>query len=208
MYGNENDRPIFKWRNMDIPMIPNELSATLATLRPRLLRFARLQMREDAAAEDAVQEALLSATLHADQFQGTAAAATWVFAILRNKIIDEFRRRSRQPLADMDIEQEQGVEEALDEQFDARGHWTAPPAAWMEPEAALEQKRFWEMFDLCIMALPAKPARVFGMRELLGMETEEICKELDISSSNCWVLLHRARLGLRDCLSRRWFGEN
>lgn len=189
-------------------MIPDELADTLAALRPRLLRFARLQLREDAAAEDAVQEALLSATLHADQFQGTAAVATWIFAILRNKIIDEFRRRGRQPLADIDIEQEQGFEEALDDQFDDHGHWTAPPAAWMDPEASLEQKRFWEVFDLCIATLPVKPARVFGMRELMGMETEEICKELDISSSNCWVLLHRARLGLRDCLSRRWFGEN
>lgn len=189
-------------------MISNELADTLTALRPCLLRFARLQLREDAAAEDAVQEALLAATLHASQFQGAAAAATWVFAILRNKIIDEFRRRSRLPLADVDIEQEQGLEEVLDDQFDGHGHWATPPAAWMNPEASLEQKRFWEVFDLCIEALPVKPARVFGMRELMGMETEEICKELDISSSNCWVLLHRARLGLRDCLSRRWFGEN
>jgi RNA polymerase sigma-70 factor (ECF subfamily) len=189
-------------------MIPDTLADSLIALRPRLLRFARLQLREDAAAEDAVQEALLAATLHVEQFQGTAAAATWVFAILRNKIIDEFRRRNRQPLADIDIEQEQGLEAALNEQFDERGHWAAQPAAWMNPEASLEQKRFWEVFDLCITTLPVKPARVFAMRELMGMETEEICKELDISPSNCWVLLHRARLGLRDCLSRRWFGGN
>jgi len=189
-------------------MNPAELTAAFVALRPRLVRFAVLQLRDNAAAEDAVQDTLLSATLNAHQFQGTSAAATWIFAILRNKIIDEFRRRSRQPLADVDIEQEQGLEESLDDQFDDRGHWATPPAAWMDPEASLEQKRFWEVFDLCIAALPVKPARVFGMRELMGMETEEICKELDISPSNCWVLLHRARLGLRDCLSRRWFGEH
>ena len=188
-------------------MTPQDLSHAVSGLRPRLLRFAQLQLREASAAEDAVQEALLAATMHAGQFQGASAAATWMFAILKNKIIDEFRRRSRQPQADVDVEQAQAFEEALEEQFDERGHWIAHPASWADPQASLEQKRFWEVFEVCISGLPEKPARVFGMRELLGMETEEICKELKLSTSNCWVLLHRARLGLRDCLSRRWFGE-
>lgn len=189
-------------------MTPDELATAIATLRPRLLRFALLQLRDSAAAEDAVQETLLAATLNVAQFQGASAAGTWVFAILRNKIIDEFRRRSRLPMADVDVEQEQGLEDSLDEQFNQHDHWVSPPSAWADPEASLEQKRFWEIFEICITNLPAKPARVFGMRELLGMETEEICKELGVSASNCWVLLHRARLGLRDCLSRRWFGEH
>lgn len=188
-------------------MTPHELASAVSALRPRLLRFARLQLRDASSAEDVVQEALLAATLHAGQFQGASAAATWVFAILKNKIIDEFRRRSRQPQADADIGQEQEFAEVLEEQFDERGHWAVHPAAWADPQASLEQKRFWEVFEVCISGLPEKPARVFGMRELLGMETAEICKELGLSTSNCWVLLHRARLGLRDCLSRRWFGE-
>ena len=78
-------------------MTPQDLSHAVSGLRPRLLRFAQLQLREASAAEDAVQEALLAATMHAGQFQGASAAATWMFAILKNKIIDEFRRRSRQP---------------------------------------------------------------------------------------------------------------
>lgn len=188
---------------------PANLVASLAALRPRLLRFARLQMRDDAAADDVVQEAMLAATERAAQFQGEAAIATWVFAILKNKIIDEFRRRSRQPVVDSAHANahENALEEAIADQFDNRGHWAEAPAAWANPAAALEQKRFWEVFELCIDALPEKPARVFGMRELMGMETDEICKELDITTSNCGVLLHRARLGLRDCLSRRWFGD-
>lgn len=182
------------------------LHSALAALRPRLLRFARLQLRDEAAAEDAVQEALLAATTHSGRFEGAAAASTWAFAILKNKITDEFRRRSRQPVADQELED--ALEEQLEGQFDHRGHWAEPPPAWSDPEASLEQKRFWEVFEACIAGLPQRPARIFGMRELLGMETDEICKELGISSSNCWVLLHRARLGLRDCLSRRWFGES
>lgn len=186
-------------------MDATELSAGLTALRPRLLRFARLQLRNDAAADDAVQEAMLAASARAAQFQGDAAAATWVFAILKNKIIDEFRRRSREPV---DAAHEEFLEESIAGQFDGRGHWAIQPAVWADPHASLEQKRFWEAFELCISALPERPAQVFGMRELIGMETTDICKELGISTSNCWVLLHRARLGLRDCLSRRWFGDS
>lgn len=189
-------------------MTPHELSSAVSALRPRLLRFAHLQLRDASAAEDAVQDTLLAATERARQFVGAAAVSTWVFAILKNKIIDEFRRRSRQPQAAGDIEQEQGLEDALEEQFDERGHWVSHPTPWADPQASLEQKQFWAVFEVCISGLPEKPARVFGMRELLGMETTEICKELGLSASNCWVLLHRARLGLRDCLSRRWFGES
>lgn len=187
-------------------MTSDELSQQLAELRPRLVRFARLQLRDDGAAEDAVQEALLAAIENAPSFDGASAAATWVFAILKNKLIDEFRRRGRSPVVVAD--DEVALETLLEEQFDARGHWREPPPAWSDPGASLEQKRFWEVFEICISSLPERPARIFGMRELLGMETEEICKELGISASNCWVLLHRARLGLRDCLSRRWFGED
>ncbi len=187
-------------------MDASALHGSFAALRPRLLRFAKLQLRDDAAADDAVQEALLAATEKAAQFQGEAAAATWVFAILKNKIIDEFRRRNREPATD--TEYEEALDESIAAQFDGVDHWIDHPAAWSDPGASLEQKQFWEIFELCISALPAKTGRVFGMRELIGLDTDEICKELKISSSNCWVLLHRARLGLRDCLSRRWFGES
>ena len=182
-----------------------ELRASLKQLRPRLLRFARLQLRNDAAAEDAVQEAMLAAVENIARFEGAAAVATWLFAILKNKIIDEFRRRARQPV------ESEGDEELLEahinDQFDAHDHWVSPVAAWNDPQASLEQKRFWEVFDACIGGLPDRPARVFGMRELLGMETEDICKELGVSTSNCWVLLHRARMGLRECLTNKWFAE-
>ncbi len=187
-------------------MEPSNLHNTINALRPRLLRFARMQLRDEAAAEDAVQEAMLAAMQNTGRFEAAAAFSTWVFAILKNKIIDEFRRRARQPAVDTD--DEEMLEAIINEQFDQRDHWITPPAAWNDPHASLEQKRFWEVFDACINGLPERPARVFGMRELMGMETDAICKELGISTSNCWVLLHRARMGLRDCLSRRWFGEH
>lgn len=182
---------------------PEEIQSSLAAIRPRLLGFARLQLRSAAAAEDAVQEAMLAAVEGAAKFQGAAAFQTWVFSILKNKIIDELRRASR---TQADVDAEAALDEVVAELFDAREHWVEMPAAWGDPHASLEQKRFWEVMDACLTVLPASPARVFMMREFLGLETDEICKELAISSSNCWVLLHRARLGLRECLGLRWFG--
>ena len=181
-----------------------DIPAEFARMRPQLLGFARLQLRADDAAEDLVQEALLAALQAAEKFSGASSFKTWVFAILKNKIIDELRRRARQP---QELEAEAALEEVVAELFDDREHWVETPAAWGDPEASLEQKRFWEVLDVCINNLAPTPARVFTMREFLGLETDEICKELAISTSNCWVLLHRARLGLRECLGRRWFGE-
>ncbi len=187
-------------------MKSEDVHAALAALRPQLLRFARLQLRSDAQAEDAVQDTLLAALAGADKFTGAAAAKTWVFSILKNKIIDELRRRIREGnVAELTPGAEEG--EDFDELFDQRGHWAAPPAPWADPEKSMENSQFWTVFEACLDGVPAKPGRVFMMREMLGLETGEICKELGISSSNCWVLLHRARLGLRECLSRRWFGE-
>lgn len=185
-------------------METTEVQAVLAALRPQLLRFARLQLRSDAQAEDAVQEALLAAHAGAGGFSGASAVRTWVFAILKNKIIDALRQRAREGVVVTAMPED---EDAFDALFDRRDHWVEPPAAWSDPAAALENSQFWAVFEACLDGVPVKPGRVFMMREILGLETEEICKELGITSSNCWVLLHRARLGLRECLSRRWFGE-
>jgi RNA polymerase sigma-70 factor (TIGR02943 family) len=176
---------------------------TLAALRPQFLRFARLQLRSDAAAEDVVQDALLAAIEGAQGFGGAASVKTWAFSILRNKIVDEIRRRSRQP----SLPDPEDMSDDVDALFSPDGHWGEMPASWGDPEQCLEQKRFWEIFEICLDAVPAKPGRVFMMREFLGLETDEICKELTISASNCWVLLHRARLVLRECLALRWFND-
>lgn len=185
-------------------LTPQEVEALLASLRPRLLGFARLQLRAAALAEDVVQETLLAAWEGAERFRGGAAFATWVFSILRNKIIDELRRAQR---TDADADAEAALDEAVAELFDQRGHWIEMPTPWGDPHGSLEQRRFWTVLDACLQGLPRNPARVFTMREFLGLETEEICQQLAITTANCWVLLHRARLGLRECLSLRWFGE-
>lgn len=168
----------------------------IGALRPDMLRFAQLQLRDHHLAEDVVQEAI-AAALKSTAYEGRAQLKTWLFAILRNKIIDIIRERSRHPTTSLDQD-----DEYLEEQFKANGHWQRDhrPGNWHNPETSLENDQFWVIFEACLNDLPENPARVFMMREHLGLEVREICTELAISESNCWVLMHRARMRLRKCL--------
>jgi RNA polymerase sigma-70 factor (ECF subfamily) len=124
-------------------------------------------------------------------------------------VIDLQRRAvsERNPVELTDFAAETGEEGWLDDLFDETGHWRKAPSAWGDPEAALEQSRFWEAFQACLDRLPSAGGRVFFKREIAGDDTETICKEEGITASNCWVILHRARLQLRSCLEANWFGK-
>jgi RNA polymerase sigma-70 factor (ECF subfamily) len=168
--------------------------------RAYLLRYARLQLRDRAAAEDAVQETLLAALAGEKGFAGRSNLRTWLTGILKHKIVDAIRKASReQPLPE--------DEDGLDGLFDQRGHWVDPPQAWRDPDASLQTQQFFARLEECLERLPAKTARAFMMREHMGLETGEICKELAVTPTHCWVLLHRARLALRECLQMNWFGK-
>ncbi|MBV1790105.1 sigma-70 family RNA polymerase sigma factor [Marinobacterium sp. D7] len=181
------------------------LQQRLAAVRPRLLAFARLQLSDQASAEDMVQEALVGALESLHRFRGQAKFETWVFGILRHKLVDAIRLKGREITAEVDPDELPDV----DELFDERAHWTlgARPQNWVQPEASCERDNFWEVFDLCVFHLPKSAAQVFTMRELMGLETAEICQSLDITEKNCWVILHRARLKLRSCLEAGWFSK-
>lgn len=183
--------------------------AELNALRPDLLRFARLQLRDAGAAEDAVQETMVAALAGGHRFESRSSYKTWLISILRNKIIDIIRSQGRErPVSSLQTGEDDDA--PLDETlFAADGHWTsqAAPSRWADPEASFEQQQFWRIFEACLDHLPAKTARVFMMREFLGFETPEICKETGVTASNCWVLLHRARLALRRCLETEWFAD-
>jgi RNA polymerase sigma-70 factor (TIGR02943 family) len=187
----------------------------VVALRAAMLRFARISLRDAAAAEDMVQEALLAAIQAVDGFDGRASLKTWMFSILRHKIIDHIRRSSRErPRCDF-VADENEHDANLDAMFEKKtawngAHWTNEdrPSEWPEPEAALEHKQFWDVFDACVHRLPENLSRVFLMRELLDLDTPEICTELSISTNNCWVILHRARTRLRGCMEHNWFDED
>jgi RNA polymerase sigma-70 factor, ECF subfamily len=168
--------------------------------RPYLLRYAGRQLRDRHAAEDVVQEALLAALAGEAAFAGRSNLRTWLTGILKHKIIDAIRRASREaPASDPDAAD---PDAAL---FDERGHWIDPPPAWPDPDASLEQSQFFAVLERCLERLPAKTAQAFMMREHLGFETGDICKELGVTPTHCWVLLYRARAALRECLQTNWF---
>lgn len=183
--------------------------AEIESHRPYLLRYALSQLRDGQLAEEAVQEALVAALESVGTFGGKSSLRTWLTSILRFKVIDLQRRAAaeRQHFEAADFAASSENEAWLDELFDDTGHWRVPPQPWSDPEAALEQRRFWEVFERCLDALPKAAGRVFFKREILGEDTGAICKDERITPSNCWVILHRARLALRACLEKSWFAE-
>lgn len=183
-----------------------ELARFFTERRADLVRFASLQLRDPALAEDVVQETFLAAERNAAGFDGRSSLKTWIFVILKNKVLDAMRRRQREVPASQIDGQADGAESA-ETLFNQRGFWATEhrPHRWADPDDSLEEQEFWRVFELCIDGLPTRPAQVFSMRELLGLATKDICRELSISTSNCWVLLHRARLSLRACLEASWF---
>ncbi|MGH8707271.1 MAG: sigma-70 family RNA polymerase sigma factor [Burkholderiales bacterium] len=181
---------------------PADFRAQIEALRPYLVRFASLQLRDAAVAEDAVQEALVAALAGEAGFAGRANLRTWLTGIHKHKIVDTIRRQAREPAIQAPQE-----EEALDALFRENGHWAERPAAWSDPDGALELSQFLRALELCLERLPARTAKVFMLREHLGLETPEICKDLGITPTHCWVLLYRARMTLRECLQQTWFGR-
>ena len=162
-----------------------------------------LQLRNQAQAEDVVQETLMAAIQGAKNFAGKSSVRTWLVGILKHKIVDLIRRASREQALDLP-DAETSLED-FDVLYTDDGHYASMPAGWGDPDAALSQRKFFEILERCLEGLPKNTARVFMMREVMGLETGEICKELAITATNCWVLLYRARMGLRACLEKRWF---
>jgi RNA polymerase sigma-70 factor, ECF subfamily len=174
-----------------------------------LFRCALLRVRDQVIAEDLVQETLLAALQARERFAGQSSERTWMIGILKHKIIDRFRKDVREQPAEDPQRMTEIPEE--DETFDKDGHWRLDQTAPMDwpdhPGAVLERKQFWESLRRCLTTLPPNMAQVFTLRELDELESDAICTTLHISSSNLWVLLHRARKQLRQCLEVNFFGH-
>jgi RNA polymerase sigma-70 factor (TIGR02943 family) len=180
----------------------------VASHRPYLMRFARLQLRNDAWAEDAVSETLLAALSKPQAFAGQSQLKTWLVGILKHKVVDLLRSNLREVnFSDMGGSDDDNADPLDAIGFKADGHFSEQPAQWGNPDQSLSQKQFFTVLDACLELLPAVQGRLFLMREWLELDADEVCKTLNITSTNLYVQLHRARLRLRACLELNWYGR-
>lgn len=189
---------------MSDPANDPSFETAVAQSRTYLLKFARLQLRDEAWAEDVVSETLLAALARPQAFAARSQLRTWLVGILKHKIVDVLRSRAREVTLNsgMDDELADPLEHMV---FKASGHFAERPADWGNPEQDLGSRQFMTILEACTEKLPAVQGRLFLMREWLELSSEEICKELGLTPTNLYVQLHRARLRLRECLELNWF---
>jgi RNA polymerase sigma-70 factor (ECF subfamily) len=171
-----------------------------------LFRYALFRSRDPQVAEDLVQETFLAALQSRDRFAGKSSEKTWLVSILKHKIMDHFRQSSREAAMDSPDQTAEVTEDA----FDHRGNWKSyvtGPKEWSDdPSRILERKEFWDALTRCLAELPPRLARAFALRDIDDLNSGEICKVLNISTTNLWVMLHRARSHLRRCFEIHFMG--
>lgn len=168
-----------------------------------LYRFALSRIKDPAVAEDLVQETFLAALRGRENFKGHSAGRTWLVAILKHKIVDYIRKKIREPSSDK-IEV---LTDQTDPDFNEQGEWQLRPSKWaVNPGRIYEQKEFLDVLYRCLAGVPERLAEAFMMREMDGLSTAEVCKALNITATNSWVMLYRARMSLRRCLEDSWLG--
>ena len=180
-------------------------AAWLDEFGDHLYGYATFRLRNAHLAEDLVQEALLSAWRGFEKFEGRSSVKTWLTRILHNKIVDHIRKNSREKLVFTDADLH--LDGPADEYNEAGGinplHGARP---WsMRPDQMADTADFWRVLQDCTASLPAALGEVFALREFDGLSTKEICELKQIEKNNLWVMLHRARKGLRKCLENNWF---
>ncbi len=165
-----------------------------------LLAYALTRLRQRADAEDAVQETFVAALSALDRFRGESAERTWLIGILRHKIADRLRTAHRRtPLDEDETDHDTG-------RWTASGKWREPPTPWPEPQQLLERDELADQLRGCLGALPVRQAQLLIRRLVDGEDLATMAGTVGITANHCAVVLHRARLRLRDCLAR-WLRE-
>ncbi len=168
-----------------------------------LYRYAWSRLRDSTAAEEVVQETFLAGVRHLNQFSGQGSERGWLLGILKRKIVDHVRMRQRY---DRDGSLPENEHDPTTLLFDQNGHWKAN-ALPNTPAENAEAQELWEVVRECIQHLPEGQAAVFVLSVMEDMDSDDICRELGITPNNLWVRLHRARLGLAQCVGARWFSS-
>ncbi|MDF1584313.1 MAG: sigma-70 family RNA polymerase sigma factor [Methyloprofundus sp.] len=170
-----------------------------------LYRFALTRVRSEATAEDLVQETLLAGLLAFDKFSGNSTVRTWLVGILKHKIIDHFRKHSREVSV---LNNDESADDVLAYQFDQQGHWQVDLVEWSTPDKSIDNEQFQLAFNDCLTRLPQRMADLLLLRIVDGLAMEECCALLGFESDNqLWVTLSRTRVKLRQCLETSWFSK-
>jgi RNA polymerase sigma-70 factor (ECF subfamily) len=169
-----------------------------------LYRYALTRVRKEEIAEDLVQETLLVAVRTHEKFRGRSTERSWLVGILKNKICDYFRKLGRETnFTDLEF-----FSDEHSDRFNGEDYWIHErgPADWKpEGEEAMKRAEFWQALHGCLSRLPERVAQVFMLREMDGVPSKEVCETLNISEANLWVMLHRARMALRQDLEATFF---
>ncbi len=175
-----------------------------------LLRYAMLRVKNQTVAEDLVQETFLAALKGRDSFAGRSHERTWLVGILKNKIVDHFRKAARElPLEEPDTHAE-GPDPDFQHTGPLAGAWQPDkqPQDWLiDPGDIAEQREFWKYLNQCLDELQQRTAMAFVLREIEDLPPEEICNIMEISATNLRVMLHRGRKQLRRCLEYNWLED-
>ena len=170
-----------------------------------MYRFALVRVKDQDAAEEVVQQTLVSALQAKNSFQGRSSEKSWLFGILKHKIMDHFRAAKKFQSYDLSADDDA---DPFERAFDKTRHWRIPVQNWnMDPEKAAQNRQLVDALSQCLDKLSEKYRRIFVMREVDGVSSEEICNEFNIQPTNLWVLLHRARNQLKRCLETQWFNK-
>lgn len=171
-----------------------------------LYKYAYYRVNSDELAQDLVQDCFLAALKAQDSYKGQASEKTWLVSILKNKIIDHYKKASTRNESPLQLSTQNAP--SYDYFFDkeANGHWKSEskPKDWTATDNNFDAKEFYKILEKCLGQLPEKWKGVFTMSLLNDAETKLVCKEFDLSSSNFWVIMHRAKLQMRACLEKNW----
>ncbi|MCK4748635.1 MAG: sigma-70 family RNA polymerase sigma factor [Bacteroidales bacterium] len=173
-----------------------------------LFNYAIVRVNDQEKAEDLVQETFLAGLKAMENFQGKSTERTWLISILKRKIIDTYRKQYSSRETSMgEFEQDISDGDFYRSEDPFQGHWLegkGPHSHSLMPEGEIEREEIMRIIQQCISYLPPNLASAFIMKMIDEAESDEICKELDITPSNLWVMLHRARLKMRKCVESKW----
>jgi len=167
-----------------------------------LYRFAFSKTRNQVISEDLVQETFMVLIAKKDSFRGESSPKTWLISILKNKISDYYRKKMRDKISDKDISDHT-------ESFDDTDKWSNDhkPFVFEDEGHLLDNPDFNLIFNNCIDSLPEIWSSVVRLKYIDPKKSKEICKELNITDTNLWQIVHRAKLKLKDCLQINWINK-